>query len=286
MTSKKAPASLNIVRQFEMHVNALLRSVDEGRDVHGAKNIAESGKPFEVALRQLFQGSLPTSMEACSGYFFDNDLMLSKQIDLLLCDASEVLRLPPAPGLDQKYVPFGCVQIMGHAKTGANYLHAALKESALGIKAWQDFAAAQSAATGNYPLEPLSIVIVGRGGSKEKTRRTLARADRPRPAFVFLVEEGVLFAAKPTTLHERFDAEEALFHGIQNDLPLARVTAGGSSEESRARLLMWLFFAILHHSANRLVTNPFDSILKTMQRKFPVKFADEPAIELPSVAAI
>nr|WP_295078335.1 DUF6602 domain-containing protein [uncultured Roseateles sp.] len=267
-------AVLAIDEQFKRHAANLVGAVSIGLDIHRAGNIAESGDPLEISFRRLFSQALPNTFETCTGFFFDSALQLSNQCDLLICDQTEILRLPPADGLAQKYVPYNCVRVMGQVKNSFSDLPTALKQSAKAISAWRGMEeSGDHQWADDVSYEPLAIIVIGKGGTEAEARKFIEAAPEPWPAYILLVEAGILYA--PEDSIRFFAARNGLFYSGQgNDRPLVLVESPTQPKNDAGRLLMRLFFAILAHAGKD--TNAFKALVAKVEHDFPLGYADSP----------
>lgn len=273
----KVPRTLDIEAQFRRHATSLVNAAEDGKETHHTANIAESGGPLEATVMKLFAQALPSTFDTFSGYFFDTRLELSAQCDLLLCDESEILRLPPSDKLTQKYVPYNCVRVIGQIKNSFSGLKNALEQASVAISAWRSMRAAEEFSSAEVvPQEPLAVVVIGLGGTEAELRAILEAGPKPRPAYVLLVESGLLYGPDSNLRHFT-DLDEAVFRNQRNGVPLCLMESKGQPKNDAGRLLMWLFFALLAHASARR-TSAFDSLLKTAEREFPVTFGSLPAI--------
>jgi hypothetical protein len=266
--------SLDIESQFSDHVKALLSAVDAGRRVHATANIAESGKPLEEHFRRLFSAALPPTISVSPGYFFNSTLDVSGQVDALFCDRSEMLQLPPAEGLDQRYVPYNCVRAMVQVKNGASCLHDAMRQIGDSIHSWREMRRrdGEFAPVSDDQSEPLALVIIGREGSESEVRKILAEAPGPQPAYVLLLEQGLLYG-KDTVFRQVTDLEDANFSSQGNGGPLALLEANSDTGDIGGRLLMWVFFAVLYFLKPAGSGRAFQALIKRVELDLGVRYS-------------
>lgn len=74
---------MSLVNQFKINLIQLLGKVDEGRVIHGMKNIRESGHPFETAFKNMLRRQIPSGYIINSGYFYSPDDLLSSEVDVM-----------------------------------------------------------------------------------------------------------------------------------------------------------------------------------------------------------
>lgn len=275
---------LNVQAQFVKHAKALLEAVDDGKQTHASSNIGESGKPFENQLRQLFKDTLPNVFQVLPGFFFDCRMLLSNQVDVLICDQTELLKLPPNRDLEQSYILFNSVRVMLQLKNSAGCLSDALGQSAKAITAWRTMKINNTdfASSNGLLVEPLSIVVIGRGGDESSTRKVLQNFQGPLPAYLLLLEQG-LFYGKESVLARVAEDQSAYFSGQQNGGPLALLELDGNQEHPEARMLMWLFFAVLHQLQSKTSTSAFEALIKRVQHDYPLRFSELDAIHQTSI---
>lgn len=219
-----------------------MKAAEAGVRAHNGGNIRASGQPLEAAFQRLFNEALPKTFDASSGYFFDNDFCLSPQVDFVLSEQGALLNLPPAADIDDRYVPYRTVKVLGQLKNSAPDFRKAVTQHANALKLWQSMAA-------RYPnpdrVHPLSIIVVGRGGADASIRESLKSSKGELPAYVFFVEAGLLYATSTTeSLSVR---AEAFFSYQGNGGPMFLLDAPGPNPRDSGLLLLWLFFAILRH---------------------------------------
>lgn len=272
---------LEIDAQFNSHAATLVAAAQAGLFVHHTSNISESGSPLEKGVLNLFSRSLPKTFEVFPGYFFDEELNLSNQCDLLICDHSEVLYLPPTDGLDQKYVPFQCVRVIGQIKNNFDKLESALDQCATSMAHWEKMVDKDTYADkSNAPVEPLAIIIIGKGGNESEARKLLGAPRSHSPAYVLMVEAGLFYVPydsireviknNPSFAPDYFRAAQG------NNLPFVLVKLDDKSQSS-GRLLMRLFFAIIQYVAN---TSVFYDLIDKVEKSFPLKYDVSPKIDL------
>lgn len=244
-TPSTSTAFLDLPAQFSKHAHDLVEAANEGTKLHRAKNIRDSGQLLEDAFQQLFSYALPHNFLSASGYFFGNTFALSAETDFLLCDQSEVLRLPPAKGHKTHYVPFRSVKAMGQLKTSFSQFKNALEQNAQTLLAWRSMTGLYTVEQGRR--EPLSIVVIAKGGTDKQARSAMAKLskEKPLPAYVLLVEEGLLYAPDKTSRFIR--GEEASYTSQGNDGPLSLLKVAGSTGKDPGPMLMWLFFGLLRY---------------------------------------
>lgn len=239
----KSVRVLDLHDQFAAHAEGLINAAKAGAKIHASGNIAESGGPFETAFRGLFGYALPTTFLTTAGYFFGHEFELSGQVDFLLCDETDVLKLPPQEGMVTGYVPYRSVKVMGQLKNSIGTLADALEQSSYALKLWKDMADRYASTS---RLEPVAVVVIARGGSDAQVKKVLEKFKGRLPAYILLVEKGLLYGRKPkTTLVLE---NENMFLGEQgNGGPLVLLESSTSPKSDSGRMLMWLFFAILSH---------------------------------------
>jgi hypothetical protein len=267
---------LDIEYQFRAHAQHLLSKVDAGKKVHSTANIAESGSPLEMSVRRLFAEALPESITVAPGYFFNGELSLSMQIDALFCDRSEMLYLPPTDELAQRYIPYNSVRAMAQVKNSAGNLKGALKQIASALSSWRAMRKGDSAIAppSGELAEPLAVVIIGRGGSKSKVRKVLKASKQPLPAYVLLLEKGLLYG-KDSTLRFVTDLKSVSFAAQGNDGPLTLLEVDGNAKAKAGKLLMWVFFALFFHLKSARAGLTFEALLKKVEMDFRVRYAKQ-----------
>ena len=271
--------SLDIGVQFSRHADALLKSAAEGKATHASGNIAESGKPLEDQFRLLFGEALPKTIGVFQGYFFDANMSLSNQIDVLFCEMAETLYLPPSAGLGQRYVPYSSVRAIVQVKNSFRDLDKALAQSADAISYWRAMKQADSdfSSTDAVAAEPISIVVIGLDGSEGEARKILKKAPIPLPAYVFLIEKGLLYG-KDSSLRHVTDCKAAEFSQQGNGGPLSLFEMPPGSSSTSGRLLMWIFFAVLRHVKPKSLSHAFGVFVRKMENELSLQHSDMPAI--------
>jgi hypothetical protein len=239
------PRKLPLINMFSGHARALVEAANAGSDTHGTGNIAESGGPFEKRLLKLFRDALPSFVDVASGYFMDKDWTLSSQVDFMLCDSNERLQLPPSPDLQQHYVPFTSLHILGQLKNSAtkSNIQSALSQVAQNLKHVAEMRELHKGdrINGRYREQPLSVVVFGKGGSAKEVEDVLKDTEGPKPTYVLLIEKGIIFARPRPHFSEPaipFDAYR--FNGdlVECYFPNAKADQAGHA-------LLWVFFALL-----------------------------------------
>ncbi|TLY49665.1 MAG: hypothetical protein E6K53_12950 [Gammaproteobacteria bacterium] len=271
---------LDLETQFANHAVHLLQSVDGGRAAHGAGNIVEAGAPFEHSFRETLSTALPDTLKVVPGYFFNSGLALSKQVDTLVCDQGDMLQFAPARNLTQRYVPYSCVRVVLQLKNGASCLGEALEQSAASMTAWREQQRADSefVPSGARTKEPLSLVLIGREGSDSQVRKALSEIQGPLPAYVLLLEQGLLYGKDPRLKGIFDEFPDVTFSTQGNDGPLNRMETKGAVSAS-GRMLLWFFFAIITHLKSSLPDDrAFKALKSKIERDCPLRYADEDLI--------
>ena len=180
---------LPLIEIFCGHSEELIKAARDGVKTHGTRNIRESGRPLEKAVQRLFNNSMPSIYIALSGYFFhETQFVLSNQVDFMLCDTGQALRLPPSASLDESYVGRQCLKCLGQIKSSATprLIKEALKQHQDSLRHF-----------GNAQEIP-SFIIFGLKGnsnnnSKNKIKLALEVYRGPLPTIIACLEEGVIF---------------------------------------------------------------------------------------------
>ncbi len=259
---------LDVHEQFATHAESLINAAKAGGRIHATANIAESGGPLETAFRKLFSYALPSTFLTTAGYFFGHEFELSGQIDFLLCDETDVLKLPPQEGMVTGYVPYRSVKVMGQMKNSSGKLEEALDQTSSALAVWKDMAARHPSPSRK---EPLAIVVIGRGGTDLQVRRLLAKFQGRFPAYILLLEKGLLYGPKKTVAI--FDDDAAFYANQGNGGPLALLEAASSPKNDSGRMLMWLFFAVLSHVVELNDNTTLKRIVERAQDLNPVNYS-------------
>jgi hypothetical protein len=167
---------------------------------------------------------------------------------------------------------------MVQIKNSASNLSGALKQAAAALDTWRrmrmndrDFSS-----SGANPDEPMSVVVIGTGGDLASTQKALKKQAGPWPAYVLLVEQGLLLGPdSPLREVLQYENDEATadFINFQNNVPLIQLRGNGSADGS-GRLLMWLYFAILARTQRESSTKAFNALTRSVSHHFPVGFVN------------
>jgi len=271
-TRPKAPKpvrTLDVHDQFATHAGALVRAAQVGGKVHATGNIVESGGPLETTFRKLFAYALPSTFLTTAGYFFGHEFELSGQVDFLLCDETGVLKLPPEEGMVTGYVPYRSVKVMGQLKNSFNKLPDALEQTSSALALWKAMASRHPSSTRR---EPLALIVIGKGGTDKQVRNALSKFEGRFPAYILLVEKGLLYGPK-TTYSMMFDDDAAFYANQGNGGPLALLEAATAPTNDKGRMLMWLFFAVLSHVVEPQDNTTLKRIVQRAQELNPVNYS-------------
>lgn len=260
---------LDVHDQFSTHAKTMVKAAKEGAKIHATGNIAESGNPLETVFRNLFSYALPSTFLTTAGYFFGHEFELNGQIDFLLCDQTDVLKLPPQEGMVTGYVPYRSVKVMGQLKNSAANLVDALKQTAAALSMWRNMANRHPSSSRK---EPLAFVVIGTGGTDKQVRNALASFGEHFPAYIFLVEQGLLYGPK-TTATLVFEDDAAYYWNQSNGGPLALLESAVPPSNDQGRMFMWLFFAVLWHVVEPEDNTTLKRIVERAQDLYPVKYS-------------
>ncbi|WP_325090324.1 DUF6602 domain-containing protein [Burkholderia contaminans] len=259
---------LDVHDQFATHAEALVKAAKVGAQIHVSGNIAESGGPLETAFRNLFGYALPSTFLTTAGYFFGHEFELSGQVDFLLCDETDVLKLPPQEGMVTGYVPYRSVKVMGQLKNSSRNLKEALDQTASALAIWKRMADRHPSTSRK---EPLALVVIGKGGTDRQVRKTLASFQGRFPAYILLVEKGLLYGPRKNSLV--FDDDAAFYTNQGNGGPLVLLEAATPPKNDSGRMLMWLFFAVLSHVVELQDNTTLKRIVERAQNLNPVNYS-------------
>lgn len=155
----KKPGHIDIVRLFAAEALELFTSVEQGRLLHGTRNIRDSGAPLEARLREFLAARIPSQFRVMQGYLFDVDSNCTPQIDAMLLSAQDCHALMMSQE-GVAYLPFtsalAVIEIKNSVRAVKKQLDqlAALQLSIEGMKA-----ALRSRRTGGATLPELITVM-------------------------------------------------------------------------------------------------------------------------------
>jgi hypothetical protein len=260
---------LDVHAQFATHAESLVKAAKVGAEIHKTGNIAESGGPLEMAFRHLFSYALPSTFLTTAGYFFGHEFELSGQIDFLLCDETDVLKLPPQEGMVTGYVPYRSVKVIGQLKNSSTGLADALNQASSALSKWEEMAERHPSGTRK---QPLVLIVIGTGGTDAQVRKALANFTGQFPAYILLLDKGLLYGPRKTHTVV-FDSDEAFYSNQGNGGPLMLLEASTPPLNDKGRMLMWLFFAVLYHVVGPKDNTTLARIVERAQRLNPVNYS-------------
>lgn len=267
-SAQKIVRSLDIHDQFKNHAQGLVNAANTGAKVHASGNIAESGGAFETTFRGLFSYALPSTFLTTAGYFFGHEFELSGQVDFLLCDETDVLRLPPQQGMLTGYVPYRSVKVMGQLKNSFGTLKDALEQTSSALTTWKEMADRHPSST---RTRPLAIVVIGKGGTDKQAKKIISNFKGILPAYILLVEKGLLYGRdRATTLV--FDNDAVFYEDQGNGGPLVLLEAASPPKNDAGRMLMWLFFAVLSHVTKPEENTTLKRIVERAKLLNPIRY--------------
>jgi len=108
--------SLDLAKWFDREAAAILRSREEGIDIHGARNIAAAGNQVEHAVRDFLRRMLPPRYYVTSGHLIDPTGRISPQLDVIIADGQQLPSLLRAND-GTEFVPAASVLAIGEIKS-------------------------------------------------------------------------------------------------------------------------------------------------------------------------
>lgn len=274
----KTKNKVEFLRHWKSHADNLLAAGMTGAHIHKSGNIAQSGKLLEKAVRKLFKESIAPTHKVIPGYFYSGDMTRSAQIDMMLCETSELYMLNQDAKSIQGFAPFTSVSVVCQIKNSASQIKSALDQISSANESWAQMRydpIAQLAGESTYKEAPLTCVIIARANEKElaTVRRAIKTHKRTQPTYTLVLEQGVIIGPKPNLLFD--DDDRADFYGYRQGGTgyVLRPPVGADCPQGRA--LLWLYFAIVSKlvfdEGNRSRFKPF---LMSISRSFPLHFAE------------
>ena len=108
--------SLNLAKWFDREAAAIIRSREEGIDIHGAKNISAAGSQVEHAVRDFLRRMLPPRYYVTSGHLIDPAGRISPQLDVVIADGDKLPSLLKTND-GTEFVPAASVFAIGEVKS-------------------------------------------------------------------------------------------------------------------------------------------------------------------------
>ena len=108
--------TLDLAKWFDREAAAIIRSREEGIDIHGAKNIAAAGNQVEHAVRDFLRRMLPPRYYVTSGHLIDPGGHISPQLDVIIADGDKLPSLLRTND-GTEFVPAASVLAIGEVKS-------------------------------------------------------------------------------------------------------------------------------------------------------------------------
>lgn len=239
---------IDLPRHFTNSANDLYRAVEKGRTIHASGNIKDSGAPLEAEIRNMLSESFPSTNNVASGYFYGASSQCSNQVDVLVYEEHEAFRLSPG-GIDQHYIPYTCVSIMGQVKNSSRDLSGAIDQVQTSIKAWhamrRQMASTFGCSSGPVQFEPLTFIVCGESENSHMSKLgdLLREKGAPYVDYIIFIDRGEIVAG----VYEMMDMNDSYINFFQyknkNSLYLCRPDS--NSEDAQGVALLWFYFALI-----------------------------------------
>ena len=108
--------TLDLAKWFDREAAAIVRSREEGIDIHGARNISAAGSQVEHAVRDFLRRMLPPRYYVTSGHLIDPAGHISSQLDVIIAD-SHMLPSLLKTNDGTEFVPASSVFAIGEVKS-------------------------------------------------------------------------------------------------------------------------------------------------------------------------
>ncbi|OHT22728.1 hypothetical protein A3Q29_09500 [Providencia stuartii] len=182
---------MNLLKQFQVNLSELLGAVAQGKALHGIKNIADSGAPFEKAFTNMLTRQLPPTYLVKNGYFYSPESQISNEIDIIISLARESFNLEMSQQ-NKPVLPFTSVITTIQLKNSYSQLNSAIKQSKKSIEHWEIM---KNESTQTNILRPISIIICGCNSSNKNIDRQFINTLINKewlPDYILLLESGII----------------------------------------------------------------------------------------------
>ena len=109
-------SKLDLSNWFDREAAAIVRSREEGTDIHRAKNISAAGGQVEHTVRDFLRRMLPPRYYVTSGHLIDPLGHISQQLDVIIADSHKLPSLLKTKD-GTEFVPAGSVFAVGEVKS-------------------------------------------------------------------------------------------------------------------------------------------------------------------------
>lgn len=255
---------INLVGLFQAEAASLFHAVQRGGLIHKTKNIKDSGALLETRFREIINRRLPPEATLAHGYLFDLDSKCTPQIDAMLLSANDNYSMMDGEG-GAVYAPFTCCKAYVEVKSSIGNAAKQLKQTvriANRIDEMRKSLQAHNPASFQFEQVASVLLFVKSDGAKPTDFITWYAKSRHRPTLIVFLDKARVIAQRPfmrrffeTNVQETLTVEESLSNGD----PWLFQPACNTESEARGRVLLWLYYFLLHRATVRKIERPVES---------------------------